>query len=404
MRISLLEKREDFNLIFSKTLSDYWSSQFGKSIKVRNENSNGSAVNNLYAHKYFNFIAAANTPAYAFEALKKEYSKSKSPFKSFLLRSYFNLSIHKWLLPFFAHTSFVVDPGIPENRTFIIFGGNTRLRIVFPDEKKTIVLLKNGFDPVYIENEIKFRSSNELTIAPTWIEADKEGYHFTEAYTPGFPLNRLKETAQLATLKLEALHTLLEEVVAPASEKVMMKKYCYTKLDEINDLMSTLQNEKQKKHVSAFVGRLTSSVDNHEGELLLSNSHGDFQEANILLTDDGLKVIDWETVGKRSVTYDFFTIQLQARGRISTEQIGEKNPLIYESVNTWYQKKLDLNLDHEYSKYLFVFIIEEFYYALKSSCSPVFHQNGIALDSKTVGLELVFQELANEKNNISQSS
>ena len=145
MRISLLEEREDFNQIFCDTIKEYWLSQYNKVVSITMMTSKTESSEVLYAHKYFNFIAKQNTPSSAFEALKNEYSYNSSFIKKQLLKTYFNFSIHPLSISFFAHQKYYVSPNIPEKEPFIFYGGNTRIRIVYPDKNQTIVLLKNGF-------------------------------------------------------------------------------------------------------------------------------------------------------------------------------------------------------------------------------------------------------------------
>ena len=66
MRISELEKREDFHRIFTDTISEYWSDKFDKNITVKV--SKGFLLKpKIYAHKYFNFIVPKGLPVFAFD-------------------------------------------------------------------------------------------------------------------------------------------------------------------------------------------------------------------------------------------------------------------------------------------------------------------------------------------------
>ena len=215
MRISILEEREDFSQIFCDTIKDYWFNKYNQVVSIELVAPKKESSEIMYAHKYFNFIAKQDTPSRAFEALRNEYSYNSSIIKRLLLKTYFNFSTNPFTIPFFAHNKYYVSPFIPEKEPFIFYGGNTRIRIVYPNKNKTVVLLKNGFDRTYIVNEINFRSKVDLKIAPKWYNYNLENEYFIEAYIPGTPINRIASLVQQKKFVQEAMNSLLDEVVVP---------------------------------------------------------------------------------------------------------------------------------------------------------------------------------------------
>lgn len=382
MRISLLQKREDFDSIFCKTISAYWSKLFNEPIDIELENLKGIPSENLFSHKYFNFIARQNTPANVFEALEKEYSYNPSWAKRILLKIYFKLSIHRFTLAFFSHQKFYVFPQVPENEPFIFFGGNTRLRIVYPNRKQSVVVLKNGFDRSYIENEIMFRSNRNLEIAPKWFNHDEDKNYFTEAYTPGIPINRLSSITQNQALKQEAMTSLIDEVLAPTKVSKKIDTYVNELFKEVEIHRKMISNDSINEQLLEIVQSLKEELNRFSDDFQIAFSHGDFQEANIILTEKGLKIIDWETVAKRSITYDFFTIYLGARKDMTQEKLWDDSDSFYANFESRSKKELQVDLKEEKEKYLLLFFLEELVYVLKSSCSVAFSENGFGLQSK----------------------
>ena len=55
-------------------------------------------------------------------------------------------------------------------------------------------------------------------------------------------------------------------------------------------------------------------------KIKVSWSHGDFQEANILISKNNYKVIDWEGSNKRYYLYDEFVLLSRIRSNISIEE------------------------------------------------------------------------------------
>ena len=92
MRISLLEKREDFYKILNITLNSY----------IKNLNLNNSKLSFFVVNKYLNFIANPYLPTSLFNILKNEYSNSNIKWKKIFQFFYVQLAVQKVLRLFFA--------------------------------------------------------------------------------------------------------------------------------------------------------------------------------------------------------------------------------------------------------------------------------------------------------------
>jgi hypothetical protein len=80
-----------------------------------------------------------------------------------------------------------------------------------------------------------------------------------------------------------------------------------------------------------FVQPIVARLVAREGQAVcLVFSHGDFSLRNMLMTQSGLKILDWETTANRSILFDlynFFLTELYYQ-RVSTNLIGEVDEAI----------------------------------------------------------------------------
>ena len=177
MRISLLEKRENFEKILKETLI---ASSF---YEKKHDISEGK----YYINKYLNFIATNKLPENVFQILANEYSSSSSWWKKVVQSLYVKLAISKFFRVLFSHHSIKL-PSFFEN--FLILGGNHRLRLFSVNLTSSIVLLKQGEREVYLNNDITVRTENNLTYSPQLLKFGKDWLE--EEYFEGTPINRVK--------------------------------------------------------------------------------------------------------------------------------------------------------------------------------------------------------------------
>lgn len=113
------------------------------------------------------------------------------------------------------------------------------------------------------------------------------------------------------------------------------------------DLFRTKMTDPEHAVFESFIGDITSKLKMHEDiSVYLVFSHGDFCPANILSTDKGIKFIDWESAGYRSLLFDFYSYFFYRPvniKNISVEQMSsELNQALPEIISG-----LDLNIMKE---------------------------------------------------------
>lgn len=369
MKISLLEKREDFDQILKTSLE---KNSFRKSNKNR-------LKIKFYVNKHLNFIASTYLPKSIFQTLINEYSTSLTWWRKGIQIIYVNLATSKLLRVFFSHRSIY----LPENfKDFLIIGGNHRIRLFYKSLIDSIVLLKNGENIKFISNDIELRTNNNLSYAPAIFEFGNDW--FREEYFNGVPLNRLGDFNKILKLKKEILSVHSTQLIQPNLQKIKLEKYIEVTKKEINSLI----NNKNIDFVENITGLVSDVFDllfnNLElGSLNLSWTHGDFQPANILIQNNEFKVIDWEASNMRYYLYDHFTLLSQIRSGIKLKTAVNKFKVEYELLNT----------DHEvtYEETLLL-LIEE----LRFNLNEEFSQNSILAGLKTQKLCNSIKELIND--------
>lgn len=291
MRFSLLEEREDVVDVLCKTLEHFCKVNFVEGDKKQ-------AYQDLityYGNKYLNYFASFNCDRKNFQVIKKEYSNAKNILKKTGLLIYVFMLTSRIIYRFIYN--YRIRPFIPNNdrtRSWLILGGNTRIRIIEANKNQTIVILKNGYPHKFISNEIFLRSNLRNSLIPRLLEVGET--FFIEELCLGTPINRVEEYSDL---RRKAYLLFYEQI----SRKYSIKSETYGRelIDEINHNLSKY-NQSTSRALAIRDDFL--SINCHH----ITQIHGDLQGSNILLTENGLKVIDWESTEWGSLWYDYIVL------------------------------------------------------------------------------------------------
>ena len=353
MRISLLEKREKFYKILKKTLNNYVEE---KNIECKQTF--------FVSNKYLNFIATPYINSNIFKVLVNEYSNSRLKWRRFFQSFYVNIAIKKWLRVFFSH-KLIKLPSYFSN--YLILGGNHRIRLFSESIVGSLVILKSNERSQYILNDIYIRKKYDLSFAPKIL--DKGKIWFIEECFLGIPINRIDNSK----LKFKYLNTLISlhtnQLVNITKEILDLKTY---KELIYSDIQKIKFNKNFNNELYKLIFDVISLLFKYSKEKLIQISwtHGDFQEANILINNELFKVIDWESADKRFYLYDYFTLFGKSRTNIS----------IIESINL-FKKKISVNGD-----YINLLLIEEIRFYINEESSL----NFLVLDEKRKNYVMIF--------------
>lgn len=360
MRISLLEKREDFYKILEQTLenSDFL---FKKRVGIPEK---------YFVNKYLNFIAQGSTNSKVFQNLKNEYSNSKQWWRKDIQRIYVSLAVSKLFRGFFAHK--VIQ--MPQYGEYLILGGNHRLRLFSKDLKSTWSILKKGERLDYIKNDIEVRTLYELSYAPSILNFGEEWLE--EQYFEGKPLNRLNNSDKIIEYEKEIVEKHQEELLLLSKKIISRNEYCNFVRKEVNSIIDNKSIISENTIVENILNTLDKLLNQVTIEQIsVSWTHGDLQMANILVNDNQVKVIDWESSAKRYFLYDLFVLLGKVRTenslRTSITEFIKKSQSLVDKVT---KQEVLLCLIEELRFYVSEDFSENFYFCGKKNnelCSQI---------------------------------
>ncbi len=354
MRISLLEKREDFYQILSDTLIN-WNSP---SQQVKNEQSA------FIVNRFLNFIAHPQLPTNVFTNLAKEYSTSPVFWKNLIQRYYVRLAVNKNTRRFLSHKRVFLPVHLTQ---FLILGGNHRLRLFKTNLKSSYVILKRGESQAFIKNELLLKKQMRLDYAPRLITSGANW--FEEEYIDGTPLNRLSCTTLKNSLIDQIISSHFQQLLLPSQQQLSADLYVNEKREKLLLLLNQegLNINEQTKYAITQTHDMLCQRLNQKGAITITWTHGDFQKGNVLVESNVFKVIDWEAADKRFWLYDFFVFLSGIRSNGNFEQ----SIRMFEPMKKNRENTMSIPVDWKT-----LLMIEELYFSVKENCSPNFFRSG----------------------------
>ncbi|MEZ4909325.1 MAG: hypothetical protein R2774_00525 [Saprospiraceae bacterium] len=347
MRLSILEKREDVLEILVKSLNNFWLDQKSK-IKANSKPFNRSGIT-FYGNKYLNFFASKHCDKNNFDVIKKEYANAivwwRKPLQKFYVWTFTKPIIYR----FFHHYEIQLSGNVTNiEKSWLIMGGNTRIRVINSINNETLVILKSNSGTSFIESEIYWKSKIKSSVIPNLIKTSLN--FFSEELTPGIPINRYKE--EMANkYRLKTYATLYEDVFLIHS---------FFSTNYAVDLIKSIANKLKRESIFAIDYRAKDLAAFFVGyKVICSVSHGDLQDANIIKTKSQCKVIDWESVKIRSIIYDYVTLFSKTR-----ESLREKKVIINSIKDYLNNFRAQEEEEIQINDYYILFLLEELDYRL----------------------------------------
>lgn len=304
MRITYLLDREPFGQILQLTLSAYWGDIYGLPVDVY-WNRQSLDCQLWQGNSYLNFFCARDVDVSCFENIIREFSHARSWWcrgvQSGYVRAAISPPFRKWL----SQVCFSVSQDIPGATQQLIIGGRNRLRIIHPKVGESVVIAKAGFSRLGFEREIYVRESYARALAPKFLGMRASGMAFAEEYCVGTPANRLPIRRAIQA-RAEACNRLIEFLHRPTLRIVVIAEHLKQLATNIQTLASDVGVAAQA--LADLASRISGSA-----QLGLALTHGDFQNGNILVTEQDLRIIDWETATERSQLYDLATLSVDMR-------------------------------------------------------------------------------------------
>jgi hypothetical protein len=299
MRLSLLLQREPFGDILEKTMAEYWANQDGTPLSVhwgKSETPGQIWRGNIF----LNFFCVDDVDPACFEIIKREFSHSQKRSRRWLQAAYVQAAVRPPFRNWLSQVQFSVSGEVPLAREQLLIGGNRRLRIIYPAAGKSMVIHKQGFDRLGFDREVFARMGPAAAVAPRFFGLDASGASFSEEYFIGTPANRFPVEQQMGYCD-DATTRLIAEVHRPSLRMVLVSDYLEQLIHRLGEFSEKLTDA---------ILPLSKWFNEHTGDasLGLVFSHGDFQDANILINGAVLHIIDWENGTERSQLYDLATM------------------------------------------------------------------------------------------------
>lgn len=377
MRISLLLQREPFGEILARTLERHWRERHGREIRV--EWGTAALEQRWWGNSYLNFFAGAAIAPSAFEVLRREYSHSRVKWRRPLQKAYVGLATTHPSLRWFSNVRFSVSPALAGTEDLVVLGGNHRLRLLAPAAGRSTVILKEGFARDHLTREVELRTQLRPGCAPALLAADAAQGWFEEEYFAGTPINRLPPQEEIAHQEA-TVQAIWREVVAPTLRAVPVREWSDSLRRKIRALVA--QNDATGgAEMVRLAEALGQQIEEQAGAhpMPVSWTHGDLQEANIVVNGTRRCVIDWEGADRRFAAYDFF--QLATGGRWTDAAWATRVVRAVTGADArlgqWLSAMPGLHeRDPIPTWWGLAYVLEELWFRARENAEPVFHRPG----------------------------
>lgn len=303
MRISLLLQREPFGELLERTLAPYWSAEAGRLVDVRWERP--APCDQVWrGNVYLNFFCVSDADPRCFDIIVREFGFARSVWRRGLQSAYVRAAVTTPSRSWLSQVCFGVSPAVSAAADKLVIGGNRRLRIIEPGRERSTVVHKSGYGRLAFDREVAARRGVAARLAPRFDGVDVSGLAFHEEYFAGTPANRMMAAAE-ARAREVAVDRIITEVHRPTMRVEQLCQHAAQCSEAIAALCPA-----SVEILSCWQAWLSEYAALPLGVCL---THGDFQDANVLVAGARLVVIDWEAADVRSQLYDLATLDSQVR-------------------------------------------------------------------------------------------
>lgn len=310
MKIEQMMVREDFSAILINTLNKHNYSNVGNRCDFKWNKTGLEGILKVYPK--INSICTPSPCPEIRHFLYDEYRIRKPLTKRFLARGYIMMALRS--NGKMANYSISANGENPYGNHHLIFPGNRKIRIYNFKEGYVDAIVKDGFNKDFFHNEVVFRLSSNRNFVPKVHQIEENWYR--EEIIDGLPLARIlderiyKETVDAALTHIKSLANKNLKLIPPEEYVQELN----TRIEK--HLQFTAQkNIVNREGIADILKKLYLIGVELEGKVPISISHGDLQEGNIWFDRQSgeISIIDWETVGYRSIWYDPVVLLLSIR-------------------------------------------------------------------------------------------
>lgn len=313
MKISYMLRRENFYEINHNTLKKYYM---------------GSRTpKQLYIYPELNAIVTRFPDRTVKNYLYTEFKVSGSALRRFLASVYTRVMLNSGGLL----ASRVISLPTDADEKTLIYPCNKKYRIFDFSANTVSVLAKDGFPAVGLAREIKFRTQASADFIPGLLHHDENGY--VERIIDGYPVARAGERTRELCERAYAIWNAYVEPQITACPGLQYAKKLEQVLNDLTQQAQAMGKAMDLASLHRVCAGLLHTVAGGE-TIPVALSHGDLQPGNIWVENgtDRLYIIDWESVGRRSVWYDQATLYEQIRRDDGLAAYSRCRDLIHSTV------------------------------------------------------------------------
>ncbi len=165
---------------------------------------------------------------------------------------------------------------------------------------------KNIFE---IESE-QLKIIQKLNCSPHISKINKEEIFYEEHYSRAIielekAIYREKEIIKICNQNLIPLLSEIIRLEKPV--QILLRNYLKEIVHKINQSAVVHSNQKNYEIINNFINQTTDKLNDFEKyHIYLSYTHGDLSTKNMIVSNNGIKLIDWEFFRKRNFLFDFY--------------------------------------------------------------------------------------------------
>lgn len=309
MTISDLQRRENFYEINNKTLEKYFSeiNRLSHYVKICVHKSTYSANKSyFFVYPRINAIVTKDNSVEVKKYIFKEFSNNPNLLKRCAIYFYTRLLLKSRGI--FSDKCISIEPKIKDENSLLIFPGNKKIKIFNFKENYIDNIVKESFIDHCFNKELDFRLNNTKYDFVLGVERYSNRW-YREKIIDGVSLPRISNKNKHKLFK-ESVNKILDLLQEDSEKKIEMGEYINTLINRIKEESYKLEDKSEKfnfeRKLERFVIYLVGKIVNKKDVVLLSLSHGDMQEGNVIIrkTDEKIFIVDWETWSERCIWYD----------------------------------------------------------------------------------------------------
>lgn len=309
MTISDLQRREKFYEINNKTLEKYFSeiNRLSHHVRIcRNKFTYSANKSYFFVYPRINAIVSKDNLGEVRKYIYKEFSNNPNLLKRFAIYFYTRLLLKSRGI--FSDKCISIEPKIKNENSLLIFPGNKKIKIFNFKGNYIDNIIKESFIDNCFHKELNFRLNNTKYDFVLGVERYSNRW-YREKIIDGVSLPRIQDKNKHKLFK-ENVNKLLDLLQEDTKKEIEIGEYVNTLVSKIKKESRKLEDKSGKfkfeRNLEKFLMYLVNMIENKKDIILLSLSHGDMQEGNVIIrkTDEKIFIVDWETWGERTIWYD----------------------------------------------------------------------------------------------------